>query len=82
MRPRLATAELNVADAAPTLPSVRRSIVDEVCLYKEQIRGVRSDRRKKKLVKYGKRAAVVGGVVAIGVVGGACLGADHSSLVL
>ena len=65
----------SITDAAPTLPPVRRSIVDEVCIYKEQVRGVRSDRRKKKLVKYGKRAAVVGGVVALGVVGGAYLSA-------
>ena len=54
------------------MPHVSRSIADEVYAYKEQMGAIRSAQHKKKLEKYGKRAAVIAGVVAVGVIGGAC----------
>jgi len=57
------------ADGATVLPRVMRSIADEVYAYKQHACAIRSERRKKKMIKYGKRAAVVTGVVAVGAIG-------------
>jgi len=67
---RPATHQLQPAETAIVLPHVSRSIADQVCAYKEQVGAIRSAQRKKKFVKYGKRAAVLTGVVAVGVIGG------------
>jgi hypothetical protein len=58
------------ANTAVELPHVTRSIADEVYAFKKQMRAIRNEKRKKQAVKYGKRAAAVGGVVAVAVIGG------------